>query len=176
MAVVQVERVGLIDEVCHEEIQITVALHVAERNAHAGLGPAKGVQGGAVENGLVDEATVSLVLPELVGLAVVGDIEVEPAVAGEIRADDAKARCLDAVDAARPGDVGEGAVAVVLVKGVALVGKTLGATVIGGTVGLDADFGGIELDVVEHVEIQQPVTVVVAKGRRGRPVISRDPR
>ena len=110
-----VERVGFAGNVSDEQIEIAVAVEIADADAHARLDPAGGVQGAAALDRFLLERAVVLVDPELGRLFVVGDEDVGPAVAGEIGADDAPAArwCVD------PGlgrHVGERAVAVVVIE------------------------------------------------------------
>ena len=79
LAVVQVERVVLPDQVRQKDVRSPVAVEVGHRNAHARLGPAVPVEGGAGEHRVLGEGAVALVEPELVRHLVVGDVEVDRA-------------------------------------------------------------------------------------------------
>ena len=115
-AVVHVEHERLADDVRDEEILVAVAVEVARGDAHAAFGIARGVQRGARQQPFVDEGAVVLVDPELVRRRVVGDVEVEPAVAVVVAGRDAQPGAVGLADAGRLGHVGEAAVAVVAVQ------------------------------------------------------------
>ena len=115
-AVVDVEREGLADDVGDEEVLVAVGVEVAGGDAHAAFGIAGGVHRRARQQPLVRERAVALVDPELVRRGVVGDVEVEPAVAVVVAGRDAEARAVGLADAGRLGDVGEPAVALVAVE------------------------------------------------------------
>ena len=84
VAVVQVERVVLADEVREEDVGRAVAVEVADRDAHAGLRASIAVEGGAREHRVLDEGAVALVEPQVVRHLVVGDVEVDETVAIEV--------------------------------------------------------------------------------------------
>ena len=83
-AVVDVEIVALAGQVGDEQILVAVVVGVAGVHAHAGLGLAVGAERGARQQPEVLERAVLLVHPQQVRLAVVGDVEVDPAVAVEV--------------------------------------------------------------------------------------------
>src|SRR5439155_26496087 len=80
---------------------------------YAPLGQSLGVVGGAREQALLLERAVSAIEPEQVGGAIVGHVEVEPAVAVEVGGDDTQAGPERLRDAGRLGDVREAAATVV---------------------------------------------------------------
>ena len=91
VAEVQVERVVLVGEVGDEQLGQAVAVDVLGVDAHARLRLALVVEGGARGLGGVLERAVALVEEEEVRVHVVGDVEVDPAVAVEVGRDDAEA-------------------------------------------------------------------------------------
>ena len=85
-------------------------------DAHAGLRLAVQIDRAAPRQRKILEPPAAVVEPQLIRRAVVGDEDVDPAVAVEVAGDDAKA-VADGRAYSRPiGDVGERAVAVVVVQ------------------------------------------------------------
>ena len=81
LADVQVERVALVVQIGDEQILVAVTVDVAEIDAHASLGLSHPVDRHAGQQRLVAErARSALVDPELIRVAVVGDVDVEPAI------------------------------------------------------------------------------------------------
>ena len=83
-AVVEVQHIHLVEPVRDEQILVAVVVEVARVNAHARFGLSGAAHGGAGEERRVLERAVVLVDPELVGLAVVGDVEIDPPVVVEV--------------------------------------------------------------------------------------------
>ncbi len=83
--VVDVEIVTLARLLGDEEVVVAVVVEIAGVHAHAGFGLAFLRQRHARRQRRVPERAVVLVDPELIGLAVVGDVEVDPSVAVEDR-------------------------------------------------------------------------------------------
>src|SRR5206468_998533 len=98
-------RAALAGEVGDVDVLVSVGVEVADGDAHAALGQSLGVEGGSREQALLLERAASAVEPELVGGAVVGDVEVEPAVAVEVGGHDAEPGTERLRDAGRLGDV-----------------------------------------------------------------------
>ena len=96
-ALVHEEAVALADEVGDEEVEGSALLDVEGHDSHAGTRDAQGVEGAAPERGVVEEPTVALVEPELVGHGIVGDVEVHVAVAVEVAGGHAEAIAVGAV-------------------------------------------------------------------------------
>ena len=119
----------------------------------------------------------AIVAVEVVGLAVVGDEEVELAVVVEVGPDGGEAEeVVGVVDAGGFGDVGEGAVAVVVIEGVGRAFEAAGAALHGDVVVLAGDLRAelrevvqVEVDVVGDEEIGVAVGVVVAEDGAGGP-------
>ncbi len=107
-----------------------------------------------------------------VGRHVVGDVEVGPAVVGEVAEDHPEALAAGAAEARLGGGVFEGAVAAVQVEAVGLAVVDVGMAVRAHAAGDDAAdlvVGEGEVHVVGHVEVEVAVAVGVAEGRRGAP-------
>src|SRR5262249_11702357 len=93
------EGVGFFRQVRDVDVEEPVAVHVAEGDAHSGLGLAHRVVSHTALHGLLAERTVMLVDPQAVRRAVVGDENVGPAVAVEVGAHHAQARTGERADA-----------------------------------------------------------------------------
>ena len=100
-AQVLVEGVGLQLEVGDDDVEQAVAVVVAHVDPHAGLGPALVAERGAGEQRDVLEGAVALVVEEEVGLVVVGDVDVLPAVVVDVAEDHAEAGADGAGEARR---------------------------------------------------------------------------
>ena len=99
--VVDVQRVRLTPEVCHEQVLVPVEVDVNGIHAHAGLGHAVGVDCRARQRSGIGQGTVAPVQPQVVLLAVVGDVDVHPPVAVEVGGDHAERGTRAGVPAAR---------------------------------------------------------------------------
>ena len=75
-----VERVAFRVEVCDKEVGLTVTVEVGGDESHAGLGLAVQVQRDAGTECGIFKCAVALVDPQLVGVGIVGDIDVDPPV------------------------------------------------------------------------------------------------
>src|SRR5262249_53018498 len=84
------ERVRLLGQVRDEQAEAAVAVDVTEGHPHARLRLPNPIVGDTVPDRLILEGLAVLVDPEAVGLAVVGDKNVGPAVAVEVRAQHAQ--------------------------------------------------------------------------------------
>ena len=175
-AEVQIEGVGVAGEVGLDDVEEAVAVEVSDGNAHAGLGLAVGRVGDAGLDGDVFEGAVLLVLVEGGGGGVVGDVDVGPAIVVEVGDADAEAIGADGVEDARFfGDVGEGAVAIVVVEDVfTTLQAGWAAGDLNAFVGAAGGFGvgrglDVEVDVVGDEEVEMAVAVVVEEGAAGVP-------
>src|SRR5207248_6921841 len=75
------ERVRLFGQVRHEEIEQAVAVYIAQGNSHVPLDVPQAVVSQAALHGFFGKSAIALVDPEMIGLGVVGDENVRPAVA-----------------------------------------------------------------------------------------------
>ena len=116
-----------------------------------------------------------LVDPELVRRGVVGDVEIEPAVAVVVAGRDAEAGAVGLADAGRLGHVGEPAVALVAVQpiGHRTVGARAAVVARADRVVAQLVGGDREVDVVGDEEIELAVAVVVDEGGAGAPAARR---
>ena len=113
VAAVRVQSVGFAVEVSHDEVVEAVRVDVADGDAHAGLGLASVGERRAGEQRIVDEAKSAVRGPVQeveVGVHVVGDVDIRPAVAVEIGDDDAQAGAARTLDPGGGRRVGEGRV------------------------------------------------------------------
>ena len=129
--VVDVEVVAFSRQVRDEQVFVAVVVEIAGVDAHAGLGSPVRAQRRAGQQARVLERAIVLVDPELVRLAVVRHVEIDPAVAVEVGRRDAERRPEIARDARRRRDVGERAVAVVVIEPARLGLEHIRRTVVG---------------------------------------------
>ena len=73
-----------------KEVKQAVAVHVTEGDSHIPFGPAEAIEGDAASDGLILECSIFLIDPKMIGLGIVGDENIGPAVSVEVGADDAK--------------------------------------------------------------------------------------
>ena len=168
LPVVQVQRVVFPDQVGEEDVRCSVAVEVRDRDAHARLGPALPVEGGAGEDRVLDEGAVALVEPELVRHLVVGDVEVDQTVAVEVDRRDAQGRVRRPRQPRPLRHVEEGAVAEVAQQAVGLRRLAERPAVVRLTAGQEAPLPvrAVKPVVVADVEVEPAVGVVVEEGRR----------
>src|SRR6266851_5470037 len=118
-AEIVIKRRGIASEIRFDEIEIAVEIVIGGGDAHAGLRLAVGAESAARFDGDVGESAVFFVLIERAGRGIVGDVNVRPAVVVEIGGEHAEAEgAVGLQDAGFFADVGEGAVAVVVVENV----------------------------------------------------------
>ena len=180
-AIVAVESFVVVGKRGDEQIQLAIAIVIAESDAHGGLRAALFAE---CETGCVAdvlEGTVSAIAIEIVGAGIIGDGEVGPAVVVEVgengRETVAKLRVGDARVKA---DVGEGAVAIVAEEMIGFTEKAEWAaenihaailTRAGWNATLSGENGMVDIEV--HVtgdeEIEEAVTVEISPGWSGGP-------
>ena len=125
------------------------------------------------ESPFVDELQTALVDPQLVGHAVVGDVEIDAVVAAEIPGDDAESVAARLVDAGLGADVGEAPAAVVAVEHVRLRRLEVVRVAVdppprsGETLDVGSDRPA---QIVRYVEIQVSVAVGVEEDAARAPV------
>ena len=119
VAVVVKEVTGIISEVGLENVKPAVSVVVRHPDSHAGLFPALIVNGGAAHQANVGERAIVVVVEHDASFGIDSHVDVRPAVVIEIVGDGAdgiaRARLLDA---GLLGDVGESAIAVIVVENV----------------------------------------------------------
>ena len=127
-----IEDVVLAPEVGDEQLGQAVAVDVLGVDPHPGHAPAPGVVAPRRRSRDVLERAVAPVEEEEIRVVVVGDVEVDPAVAVEVGGDHAEAVAVGPADPGRVGHVGEGPVAVVAVEDVPGRADRLGRAVASG--------------------------------------------
>ena len=162
------QGVALVPEVGHRQVEAAVAVGVGDRHPHAPFRLAVAVEPGPPHHRLVEKGAVPLRDPELVGLAVVGDENVDPAVIRKVGAGHSQSPGRG-VDSRGHRDVGE-LPRLVAVQGVAHAGELAGRAVVDAVRGA-ADHAGVVVDVVHGVEVEVAVAVVVDEGGRGAPAV-----
>ncbi len=173
---IPIERVRLGPKVGHEEVEIGILIEIPQQDSHAGLRPTLAVQRQSHEETAVLEAPVRELLPEQVGLAVVGDIEIEPAVSGEIVAQDSEGGQPAGEDAGRFGHILEFSVAPVPVERVPFVGEAGRLAKIRFAGSRYALLRRVVHHISPHIQVEVGITVVIAEGGGGGPATSRQPR
>ena len=170
-AVVQVEGARLAGDVGHVEVLVAVAVQIAGIDAHPGFGFAPAVDRRAREQSPVLEAAAAKVHPHLVRRAVVGDVEVEPAVEIEIGGHGAEAVAVLGCDASPFRCVLEAPVAEVAEQAVRFSPVRLRAAVVrfAAAEGAHRVAAEIEVHVVGDEQVQRAVAVVVEEGRGDAP-------
>src|SRR5947208_1672714 len=100
---------------CDEQGQLAIVGDVADGHPHARLGHSYAAVSDAALQRLVLESAIVLVNPQVLPVAVVGNVDVGPTAAREVRAENPPAMPR-IIDAGRGGHVRERAVAVVVVE------------------------------------------------------------
>jgi hypothetical protein len=73
-----------------KDVLAAVAVEVGDVDPHSRLGDAVGVDCDAADIRFILERAVFLIDPQLIGIAVVGDVQIRPSIAVEIRGHDAE--------------------------------------------------------------------------------------
>ena len=170
-----VERVVFTREVREKQVEASVGINVGEGHAHAGLGPALPVVAAAAEDCLVDKAAVALVDPEGVGHLVVGHVEIDQAVAGEVGSHQPEA------GSPHRGQPGEGSAVFKLQRPLGRLGgrvekhavdaalKEVRAAEVGRAAAGAAAGPGHVVDVAGDHNVEPAVAIEVNQRRRGAP-------
>ena len=173
VADVQVQRVAFVVQIRDEQILVAVAIDVCRVDAHAPLRLPRPIHGHACQQRIVfEDAGATLVDPQLVRVAVVGDVQIGPAVAVEVGRQDAESsRRTSAPMPGARGDVGEGSVAIVVQQPVGHRVVDDGIAVVARGAGGKAPALHVrpEVDVVGDEQIEPAVPVVVEEGRARAP-------
>src|SRR6185436_10327550 len=165
-AVVDVEVAPLAVQLRHEEVLVTVVVEIAGVDPHAGFGMTLTGDGGAGGERLVSKRPVTQVDPEQVLAAVVGDVDIGPAIVVEVGGDDPEAAAEAVAGQRAAGDVGKRPVAAVSIETIrrGLVDLRWAVTPYAGEIRAGAIRRDAVLDVVGDVEVEPPVAVVVHEG------------
>src|SRR5208282_757777 len=156
----------------HPEIHAPVAIDICKYRTHGGRVLAVLSVGDALlGSDFFKRAVVLVVEEEVLGL-IVGDIDVGITIAVIIRCRDAHGAAFVGANSGLVGHVGEGSVAVVVIKAVRLGGVIERAGIVVG--GIVLAILGIELDVTPDEQIDAAVTIVVQPSGADRPAIHLD--
>jgi len=178
-AEIVVERRGVAGKIGFDEIEIAVEIVIGGGDAHAGLGLAVGAERAAGFESDVREGAVLFVLIERAGGGIVGDVNVRPAVIVEIGSEHAEAvGAVGVEDAGFFGDIGEGAVAIVVIENIfsaKQAGRAAGdhdAFVKAGAGFGDGRGFQIEINIIGDEEIKMAVAIVIHEGAAGVPALA----
>src|SRR6266567_2098065 len=180
VAIVAVERGGIVGEIGFEQVEFAVAVIVGNGRAHAGLLAPVVVESGAGDDGNVGERAVVIVVVKNAGGAVARDINVRPAIVVVIKSGNAEGVVpVGLIDAGFGGDIFESAVAKIVIKDIFRPRQATRAAHhrhafphAGGPLAGSGGGGQIEIDVVGDEQIELAVAVVVDKGAAGAPGFS----
>ena len=155
----------------HEQVVVAVRVEVAGVDAHAPFRAPVAIDRRPRQPRRVLEPAVPPVHPQLVGLAVVGHVEVRPAVAVDVGGHDPEGGSEFAAPERFAGDVGERPVAPVAIEPVGPRRVAVGPAPVLLAGPAEALQAVVEagVDVVGHVEIEPAVAVEVGERRRRRP-------
>ena len=170
-AVVDVEGAPLPAELGDEKILVAIVVEVAGVHPHVGADRTRGTERRTRQERHILEGPIALVDPQLVFPLVVGDEDVDPPVAVEIRSRHTERRPERSRHAGTGGDVGERPVLAVSVEPIRLGAVPLGWAVvwqprIGKAVDVPVDAVN---EVVTHEEIEPPIAVEIHERRRDTP-------
>src|SRR5207237_136361 len=111
--------IRFVHQVSDKNIFSAIAIKISGIDSHAGLSLSIPIQRSPCQKGFVLERAVLLVYPELIGIAVIGNVYVDPAVAIEIRSDHSQAMSKLFVQTCCYGHIFKSAVALVMKKPIA---------------------------------------------------------
>ena len=180
VARVRIQRRRVARKVRLEYVHRSVAIVVADRDAHAGLWLAVLAVGAAARDTDVGERAVAVVAVERARIGVVRDVQIGPAVVVEVERAHAEAvRAFRARDARALRDVLERAVAAIVIQRVPAAGESrrtagdLDPFVAAETRLRRRRGGEVEIDVVGDEEVEPSVAIVVEERAAGSPARAR---
>ena len=94
-----IKRIRVACKVRDENIEEPVAVVVANGDAHAGLSASRLVQSGSGEHAHFGERSIVIVVEQQIGIAVVGDVNVRPAIVIEVAEHDTETVIVGILDA-----------------------------------------------------------------------------
>ena len=110
----------------------------------------------------------------MIGLRIVGHVDVGPSVLIQIGNDDPESPARESADPRLDAHIRERAIAVVAIQHVGHAGEDLRAAVLGPARVITTDHLRIVFDVHRHVKIQIAVAIVVEERARARPTVAAD--
>jgi hypothetical protein len=172
--------VHFLDEVSDEQIECAVAIHVRNADSHIACSLAHRIEGHSARDRFIAERAVPLIHPEPVRFAIIGDEDVGPAVAFEVRANHAESwpgencqsACGGHIFKRHPGTLAS-AVVVKLGDGPRRKGLRPAIVVLAGFV--EARAIRIVFDVVCHHQVEPAVPIVIEEAGRDGPQRILDP-
>src|SRR5262245_8657024 len=129
-SVVHVEIVALTGDLRDEQVFVAVLVEIAGVDAHAAFGLTVSAKRRASEQRSIRERAAVPVHPQLIRRAIIGDVNVDPAVAIEVRGHDAERRPKLMTHARSLGHISKRPVAIVVKEVVRLRGVDTGWTVV----------------------------------------------
>ena len=160
-----------------EDVGTAVVIDIAKVDTHGGKGAPIIVDGDSGGQSHFPEAALAFVVEEEIGLGVVGDQDIDAAIAIVIGKCHAHALADVTADSRGFGDVSEGAVSVVVIEGVGEAGVVVGMTM-EQSAGAGIAAGGLGLrvphHVVHHEQVEAAIAVGIEPSRRHRPGLTVD--
>ena len=177
LAVVVKEDVIVVGESGDEDVHPAIAVVVAHGHTHAGHFLAVAGIRDTRRNTRFRESSVAPIAIKVVGIRVVADEEIRPAIVIEVFPNRLEAKVELAVG--HPcgySDIGEGAVAVIAVKRVwcAAIAERTAGVYLQSTVFAGFELGGlgVEVEIARYEEVQIAIAVIVGKGGTGMPDVA----
>src|SRR6266705_345367 len=163
---IHVKRVRLVHQVGDKDVFGAIAVEISRIHTHAGLCLSISVDGGAGQERVVLKRPVLLVNPELIGITIVGDVNVCPAVTIKIGGDHTQSVAELFVHACADSDVFKCTVAFVMKQAVAGRAKNAWCAIVlragGGVTGGTVSRGKIR--VVHYHQIKPAIPIIVEEG------------
>ncbi len=172
-AIVDVESIGLPRVVGQKDVLVTIVVHIGDIDTHGSLSLAFRIDRTTGQQGVVPEGAVPIVHEQQIGHAVVGDVEIGPAIEVEVGRSDTQASPRLDSDAGLDRDILEGSIAAIAKQ--TIVSRRIGIriAVVGGAhrVQAVAPLLDAEVDVVRDVEIQPSIAIEVHKAGADAPTL-----
>src|SRR5713101_2256871 len=156
-------------EIRDVQVEIAVVIVIAERNAHGSHGGAVGCKRHSAGDGYFGEGAVVIVVIKIRLDSVIGDEQVGPSVIVVVGGCYRKVQALGLKDFRGLRDIGESAIAVVVIEHIGCSAVDRGSATGGHSVtdGAGALAGGVEVRIAAYVEIQLAVAIVIKKSGAG---------
>ena len=154
-----------------KQVEVAVPVEVVGDYTHPGLGLTMKVVGDSQNQRVIAEGegarcSDTLVDPQLIGIGVVGDVDVLPAVGVDVEANDSQAGSEGAGQAGGLGDIAKRTVTLVVEQKVVNRPERFGAAEVPSAVLGRASLAGQVVDVAGDVEVEVPVPIEIAEGGR----------
>ena len=116
-SIVEIEGVRLLREIGDEDVLVSIIVDVGRAHPHARFNDPGLVVGDACQKGRFPKCPVALIQPQLIGCAVVGDVDVDAPIGIKIGAGDSQTGSRCPSNARPSGNVDKLAVAFVPIEG-----------------------------------------------------------